>query len=344
MNQASRTSATGTPAIFQSQLVRDCLIALGLLVALLIVYWPALNGQPVWDDNHHLTAPDLQSWAGLGRIWWDLKATQQYYPLTHSVFWIERRLWGDWYIGYHIANICLHTLSAFPLVRILRALEFPGAWLAAALWAAHPVQVESLAWMSELKNCLSGVFYFSAALIYLRFDRERTAKLWLTALGLFALGLLSKSVIATLPGALLLIIWWRRGRVSWKQDVLPLIPFFAVGAGYGALTSWVEKTYIGAQGSEFHLSLIERCLVAGHAFWFYLGKLAWPADLIFIYPHWNISAAAPVQYIWPVATLAVAGILIVMRKQWGSGPLVAMLSFAGTLFPALGFVDVFPFR
>jgi tetratricopeptide (TPR) repeat protein len=323
---------------------RDWLIALLLLAALLIAYYPALHGTPIWDDSGHLTKPELRSWAGLGRIWFEMGATQQYYPLTHSVFWIEHRLWGDWYPGYHLVNILLQVVSAMLLVRIMRRLGVPGAWLAAGIWALHPVQVESVAWMSELKNTLSGVFYFSATLVYLRFDRERQAKTWWIALGLFFAGLLSKSVIDTLPAALLLVFYWKRGVVRWRRDVLPLIPFFAIGIGSGLVTSWVERTYVGASGNEFNYSLIERALIAGRAFWFYLAKLAWPAKLTFIYPQWEIHAGVWWQYVFPIAAVALVAVLWIERERWGRGPLVAMLYFGGTLLPALGFVNIFPFR
>ena len=323
---------------------RDWWVALLLFGVLLLAYYPALHGTPIWDDAAHLTRPELRSWTGLCRIWFDPGATQQYYPLTYSVFWLLHRLWGDWHAGYHLVNILLHAGSALLLVRILRRLEIRGAWLAAALWALHPAQVESVAWMSELKNTLSGVFYFGAALVYLRFDRERRLRAYYSALGLFVLGLLTKSVIDTLPAALLLIFYWKNGKLLWRKDVRPLIPFFGIGIGSGLFTAWFERTLVGAGGSDFHLSLLERSLIAGRAFWFYLGKLIWPANLIFIYPRWQISASVWWQFLFPITALALMVVLASMRKQWGRAPMVAALYFAGTLFPALGFVNLYPFR
>jgi tetratricopeptide (TPR) repeat protein len=322
----------------------DWMTALALLAILFLAYYPALRGTPLWDDNGHLTKPELRSWAGLARIWFEVGATQQYYPLTHSAFWLEYRLWGDWYPGYHLTNVLLHAASAVLLVRILRHLEIRGAWLAAALWALHPVQVESVAWMSELKNTLSGVFYFGSALCYLHFDRKRTPKVYFTALGLFILGLLSKSVIDTLPAALLLLFYSRDGKLLWRRDARPLIPFFAAGIVSGLFTAWVEHAYIGANGNTFHFSALERSLIAGRAFWFYLGKLIWPADLIFSYPRWQISASEWWQFLFPISALALVAILVRGRQRWGREPAVAVLYFAGTLFPALGFVNIYPFR
>ncbi len=323
---------------------RDWLLAVLLLAAVLLAYLPALQGTPVWDDAGHLTKPGLRSLAGLARIWCELGATQQYYPVSHSVFWIEHWLWGDWYAGYHLVNICLHAISALLLVRILRRLEIPGAWLAAFLWALHPVQVESVAWMSELKNTLSGVCYFGAALLYLRFDRERSRTAWIAAFAVFTVGLFAKSVIDTLPAALLLVFYWKRGALHWRKDALPLIPFFVTGIGAGLLTAWVEHAYIGAQGGDFHLSPIERGLIAGRAFWFYLGKLLWPADLIFSYPRWHVSALEWWQFLFPALALMLVAGLACMARRWGRAPIVALLYFGGTLFPALGFVNIYPFR
>jgi tetratricopeptide (TPR) repeat protein len=315
--------------------------ALILFGAVILAYQPVWRAGFIWDDDRHITLPVLRSAHGLVHIWTQLGATQQYYPLVHSVFWVEHKLWGDASAGYHWLNILLHAFSALLLVKILRQLKIPGAWLAAGLFALHPVEVESVAWISELKNTLSGVFYLSAALGYLRFDRNRHGKYYALALGLFLLGLLSKTVIASLPVALLIVFWWQRGKLSWKQDVLPLIPFFATGIGAGLLTAWVERKFIGAEGSEFHFSLIERFLIAGRDIWFYLAKLIWPVHLAFIYPRWNVSQTTWWQHLFPAAVLLLLGLLI--WRQW-RGPLAVLLFFVATLFPALGFFNVYPFR
>ncbi len=161
-------------------------------------------------------------------------------------------------------------------------------------------------------------------------------------MGLFLLGLLSKTTAATLPAALLVIFWWQRGRLSWRRDVWPLLPFFVLGAAAGVFTAWVERTLIGAEGDDFAFSIVERCLIAGRAIWFYLGKLFWPADLIFIYPRWQISSAVWWQFLFPAAALLLLAGLWAVRRRWRA-PLAALLFFVGTLFPALGFFNVFPF-
>jgi tetratricopeptide (TPR) repeat protein len=321
---------------------RDWFLALLLVLATLLAYQPAWKGRPIWDDDEHMTKPELHSSPALVHIWTKPGTTQQYYPLVHSVFWIEHKIWNDAVRPYHLVNILLHSFSALLLFGILRGLKVPGAWLAAAIFALHPVHVESVAWISELKNTLSGVFFLSSIIFYLHFDQKRNSLAYGAALLLFCLGLLSKTVIATLPAAILVILWWQRGKLSAKRDVVPLLPFFAVGITAGIFTAWMERKFIGAHGQAFDFSFIDRCLIAGRAFWFYLFKLFWPAKLTFIYPRWNISHAVWWQYLFPLAALSLVAALWLLRRQ-RRAPLAAVLLFAGILFPALGFFNVYPF-
>ena len=161
------------------------------------------------------------------------------------------RLWGDDTLGYHLVNIALHATSAFLLLVILRRLAVPGAAIAALIFALHPVQVESVAWMTELKNTLSGAFYFSAALAYLTFDATRRRAWYGAAVALFLLAIFSKTVTATLPAALLVVFWWKRGTLRWREDVWPTLPLFVAGLASGAGTAWLERTQIGADGPAF---------------------------------------------------------------------------------------------
>ena len=185
----------------------DWFFFLALVVVTFLAYQPAWNGAPTWDDDNYLTPPSLQSVSGLARIWTELGTTAQYYPLIYSIFWVEHFVWGDDTLGYHLLNIVLHLVSAFLLLRILRRLEIPGAQLAVILFTLHPVQVESVAWITELKNTLSGAFFFASGFSYLHFRMEER-KRWMfyaLALGLFVLGLLSKTVISVLPPVLLVV-------------------------------------------------------------------------------------------------------------------------------------------
>ena len=322
-------------------------LALAVFGATLAAYWPALRGGLLWDDAAHITARSLRGWAGLGKIWFHLGSTQQYYPVLHSAFWVEHRLWGGSVLGYHLVNVGLHAaaacLFAVALARLRGAPGAPGwpEWLAAAVFALHPVCVESVAWISEQKNTLSLVFYLLSALAYLRFDRGRGRGSYALALGLFLLALLSKSVTATLPGALLLAVAWRRPSLSWRRDVVPLVPWFVVGLCAGLFTAWVERTYIGARGGAYDLGLARRCFLAGRIVWFYLGKLVWPADLVFIYPRWSVAA----DWAWSAGAIGVAAVMaaLVAVRRTCRAPLFAMLFFLGSVFPALGFFNVYPF-
>jgi hypothetical protein len=313
-----------------------------IFLAVLAAYSPALRSGFIWDDDAHVTPAALQSWAGLGRIWGELGATQQYYPVLHSAFWLEHRLWGDAPLGYHLANICLHAGAACLFALVLRRLAVPGPRLAGAIFALHPLAVESVAWISEEKNTLSLVFYLLAALAYLRFDERRSRSAYFWATGLFVLALLSKSVTATLPAALLVVAWWQRGRLSWRREILPLAPWLVLAGASGLLTAWVERHFIGAEGAAFSLGFFGRCLLAGRVIWFYLAKLIWPAGLMFIYPRWNLAATPGLGLALSVAALGVTFLLWLLRRRT-RGPLAGWLCFVGSLFPALGFFNVYPF-
>ncbi|MGA2508464.1 MAG: tetratricopeptide repeat protein [Chitinispirillaceae bacterium] len=324
---------------------RDLVLGLLLVSATFLAYRPVWNGKPVWDDDINLSKPEFGSVAGLASIWTQPSAMPQYYPLVYTVFWMEYHLWGASTLGYHLLSILLHVFSALLLVRILRRLGIPGeaAWLAGGIFALHPVMVESVAWMTELKNTLSGVFFLAAALMYLKFDNKRGMKHYIISLLLFLFGLLAKSAIVTLPGALLAVFWWMRGRIGWKRDSMPLLPFFAIGIISGLFTAWVERRFVGAEGTDFNLAFIDRCLIAGRAFWFYFYKLLWPDNLILIYPRWHIDAAAVWQYLFPATVLLIAVLFWAMRER-SRTPLAVLLYFAVTLFPALGFLNVNFFR
>jgi len=317
---------------------------LALFAAALAAYWPALRGGFIWDDNAHITAAAMRSLHGLWRIWFSLGSTQQYYPLLHSAFWLEHRLWGDAVLGYHLVNLAQHATAAILVVLIVRRLELPCAWLAGLIFALHPVCVESVAWISEQKSTLSGVFYLASALVYLRFDQSRRRSHYLWAIALFICALLSKTVTATLPAALLVVLWWKRGRLDLRREVRPLLPWFALGITAGLFTAWVERTYIGARGADFAIAPVERLLIACRVVWFYAAKLFWPANLIFTYPRWNIDPAAWWQWLFPLAVVAAFLALLQLARRKRRGPLAAFLFFAGTLFPVLGFLNVYPFR
>jgi tetratricopeptide (TPR) repeat protein len=288
----------------------------------------------VWDDDDYVTANvALRSLDGLRRLWLEPGVTPQYYPVTFTSFWVEWQLWGDWAPGFHLTNVLLHAANALLVWQVLVALEVPGAWIAAALFAVHPVHVESVAWVTERKNVLSGTFYLSAALVFLRRGP------YAAVVALFVLSLLSKSVTATLPVGLAIALWWRDGRVR-AADVWLLAPLVVLGIGAGLLTAAMERSRVGAVGAYWNQTLVERCLIAGRGLWFYAGKLLVPWPIAFNYERWTIDARDVVQWTWPAAALAVG----VGAWRAGRGPAAALAFFAVTLAPALGFVNVYPMR
>jgi len=331
--------------------------AAAVVGAVVAAYAPALGGAYLWDDSAHVPREELRSLDGLRRTWLEIGATQQYYPLLFSWFWAQCRVWGDWTPGYHAVNLALHAGAAVLVMMVVRRLlrGSPGersagvawadlaAWLTGAVWALHPVNVESVAWITQQKNTVSAVFYLSAMLVYLKFDgtRGRGAYAWATAL--FVASLLSKPVTVTLPAALLVILWWRRGRLSWKRDAAPLLPWFVLSVASGALTAWVEHSVTGAKGDAFGLAPAERLLLPGRVVVFYLAKLAWPTELIFVYPRWEVDAGAWWQWLYPAGAVALAGAAWMVRKRW-RGPLAGYLFFAGSLFPVLGLFNVYLYQ
>ena len=311
-------------------------LALGLLVA--ISYIPAMQAGFVWDDTIFTETAAVQEWSGLERIWFspsEIRREGHYWPIVYSSFWLEHKLWGFDPTGYHAVNIVLHFLNCLLLWQLMRRLAVPGAWAIAAVFAVHPLHVESVAWVIERKDLLSGLFYLSAALVWIRFVNAPSAGRYLASLALFLASLLSKSIAVTLPVALLVYHWWKRGRVA-AADLLRLVPFFAVAA---AVTLADLAYYRGIESVSFDFSFVERALIAARALWFYAGKLLWPTHLAVIYPHWTVDAADLLSWAYLVAAAALAAVLWTFRHRLGKGPLAGAVYFALTLSPVLGFVD-----
>ena len=311
-----------------------------LALALLVVasYLPALQAGFVWDDLILTEEPVLHDWSGLWNIWFspaDIVNEGHYWPVVYTSFWLEHKLWGLAPFGYHAVNVLLHLVNVLLVWRLLLRLSAPGAWIVAAVFAVHPLHVESVAWVIERKDLLSGLFYLTAALTWIGFVETPTAKRYGLALGLFTAGLLSKSIVVTLPAALLVWHWWRWGRVT-RADLTRLAPFFAVAL---VVTALDLSFYATREPLALGYSLVERVLIAARALWFYAGKLLWPADLAVIYPLWEIDAADPAAWAYVLAAAALPAALWFGRSRLGRGPLAGALFFAVTLSPVLGFVD-----
>jgi protein O-mannosyl-transferase len=320
--------------------------AVALCALTILVYLPARHGGFIWDDDRYVTnnylliAPD-----GLPRIWFSLDAPSQYFPLTYTVLRIERSLWDLNPTGYHWVNIWLHVANALLVWWILARLKIPGSWLAAAVFALHPVQVESVAWISEFKNVLMGFFFLLTVSMWIEYidpARERRRLFYFGALVFYLLALFAKSTACTLPAALLLILWLREKPIG-RRELSKIVPFVVMAVGVGLVAIWWEKYH---QGTRTLISLgpIERLLIASRAVWFYLSKIFWPSNLTFIYPQWRIDPGKPIAYLWVVASAAGAGLIWYLRRFLGRNIEVAALFFVTTLGPLLGFIMLYTFR
>lgn len=325
---------------------RNWIFALLLVAAVIVAYQPAWHAGFIWDDDAYVTGNKLL-WSpdGLKRIWFSFDSPSQYFPLTYTVLRLEYSLWGLHSAGYHWVNILLHAANALLLWQLLRKLNIPGARLAAAIWALHPVQVESVAWLTELKNVLMCFFFLLALLAWVEFVDGKAGRKWLSyalAIVFYALSLFSKSTACTLPAALLLIFWLKNRPLHvWR--LAEIVPFVAMGIGMGLLTIWWERFHQGTQGESFAMGIPDRLLLMSRTIWFYAGKLIWPVNLTFSYPRWNISVTDPWAYFWPVLTI-VGGLLIYhVRRYVGKSVEVGALFFISTLLPVSGAIMLYTF-
>ncbi|MEP6652166.1 MAG: tetratricopeptide repeat protein [Myxococcales bacterium] len=327
-------------------------LALLLLTGTVLAYLPVWHAGLIWDDRSFIMDNPLMRRAdGLWRFWFSRKPVD-YYPLTSTIWWIEWRLWGENPLGYHLVNVLLHGLNAVSLWRLLARLKLPGSWLAAAIFAVHPVAVESVAWIAEGKNVLAMLFYLASLSCFARFCSSATATVvpspsagtpswrWYgLALLCFLLALLGKTVVAPMPFILLWLIWWERGAVN-RRDVLLLLPFFALSVAIGLVSFWFQAhRAIGADIVRTD-GFWARLAGAGWAIWFYAYKVLLPLGLRSIYPRWQVDAGAWWSYLPALLVAAAFGAFWRARRSWGKGPLSALFYFVVMLSPVLGFMDI----
>ncbi len=330
------------------------------LIVLLTVtlYIPAMRGGFIWDDEFYITQDRLvRASDGLYRFWFTMEG-RDYYPLTGSLWWFEWRLWGTHAPGYHVVNVLLHAANAVLVWLILRRLKIPGPWVAALVFAVHPVNVATVAWISEQKNTLSMLFYTLSILLYLRFDEEnrssptltrgwpRSERRWprsergkyVLSLTAFLLALFSKTAVVMLPVVLLGCVWWRHGKVRW-QDLRRSVPFFAFSLMMGLVTVWFHDYHILKGRAVLTGGFLSRLAGAGWAPWFYLYKALLPFDLNVVYPKWEINASSWVSYVPGMALVGCFAFFWRKRRTWGRPLLFGLGYFVVTLFPVLGFFD-----
>jgi protein O-mannosyl-transferase len=352
---------------------RDSFLSYLLITLILISYARVFDAGFIWDDESHLTQnPCVVGPLGLKEVWTTARAV--YYPLVLTTFWSLHKVVGLTPWPYHLLNVLLHAGSAVLLWRVLRQLSVRGAWLGAALWAVHPVMVQSVAWVTELKNTQSCLFYLLSIFCFLKWDDPpqitQTSRIqqagneseaisdaswrrtvptrrdWMLlawSLFFFILANLSKPSVVMLPVVLGLCVWWRTGRIR-RANVLTLVPFVMVSAIASGWTIVEQKFHAGAMGPEWAQTWPERLIIAGRVIWFYVVKLVWPDPLIFIYPRWKIDSSQLTAYV-PLL-LALTGLLVLwlIRARWSRAIFFAAAYYLVSLFPVLSFFDVFFFR
>jgi protein O-mannosyl-transferase len=328
--------------------------ASAIVLIIMAVYYPLHLAGYSWDDQPWLLENlFIRSWNGLIDVWFVHINNTQYYPMVFVVFDLAWHLWGQVSLGYHFMNVLFQVADTLLLWTLLRRLGLKSAWLAAVVFAIHPVQVETVGWIAELKNLLSAFFYFLTLLAYCRFagiiptppgasaaPLYRNFQLYALALLFYLLALFSKTDVCTLPVVILILIWWKRGRWT-VPDVLWTVPLFILGAVLAGATIYVEHNTTGMQGRDWLFTFPQKCIIAGRALWFYTSKIIWPNTLLPIYPRWPVDQLGGWQWMFPISAAMVVIVLWLLRKKIGRGPLAAVAIFVVTLLPVLGFIPYY---
>jgi protein O-mannosyl-transferase len=297
----------------------------------------------IWDDESHLTQnPCVVGPLGLRDIWTSAHAV--YYPLVLTTFWVLHKFVALNPLPYHLLNLGWHVASTLLLWRVLVQLRVRGAWLGSAIWALHPVMVQSVAWVTEMKNTQSAFFYLLTISLFLQSRNSRYhVTFYVCSIFSFAAAITSKPSTVMLPAVLLLCLWWRKVNPK-RRDLISSLPFLFISLVASAWTIWEQKFHSGARGVEWAQTPLQRVLISADAIWFYFIKLLWPHPLIFIYPRWTIDPSQWLNYL-PLFGLGLAGTILFMRRNRELRPVYFALSyFVICLFPVLAFFDVYFFR
>jgi len=310
----------------------------------LFIYWPALNGGFVWDDGWYVTTnPLMHGWIGLWKFWFQPGSWVEYYPLQETVQWVQWQLWGDNTLGYHLTNIALHVVNALLVWRLLGKFGLKLAWLGGLLFAVHPIQVESVAYICELKNTLSLPFFLLAMCHWIDYEEKKRSKDYFRAFGLFFVGMLCKITMAPFPFVIVLYAWWKRGRVEGK-DFKAAAPFLVISLVLGFTTVWVGEIYrsVGHEQPEIIPigGILSRIDGVGLITLVYLSRFFLPLDVLLVYPQWRVDPHSVIQYVPWLLFFGGAWYLWKKRQSWGRHVLLGLGFFLLYLAPFLGFVPV----
>lgn len=311
-----------------------------LVVVCLLIYVPSLGNGFIWDDDTNLYKnPWVQKTDGLKDIWFSSKI-YQYYPVNFTFFWLEHKLWGLDPTGYHAVNLIFHILNVLLVFWVVRKLYSRLAFPVALLFAVHPIQVETVAWITERKNLLSLFFFLSAILAYLRFDSTKRIRDYLLTAAMFVLAMLSKPVAVCFIFFPALYKWWKDGAVS-RREIRLSVVFAAIGLFIALLTLYLKYHNVGAQGRGFDLTFLERLALSGRILLFYPHKIIFPFDFIFFYPRWEVNVNVWWQWLFPLAVILISAALFIYRKKIGRGALALAIFYLISIFPVLGFLNVY---
>ncbi|MDB6058577.1 MAG: ogt, partial [Verrucomicrobiales bacterium] len=322
-----------------------------ILISVVVAFWPAFSAGFVWDDDSVLTGNPLMR-GPLHLLWFSTQPVD-YFPVTYSSLWLEWRLWGMNPLGYHVTNILLHAASAVLLWRLFLRLRFPAAWLPALLFAVHPVNVESVAWIAERKNVLAMFFYVLTAWAFVIFAQTRNKRFYLLSIATFALSLLAKPAAVAWPIIAFALLWFVKRnetgkasetnsqKLSFADALKTTAPFFATAAVLSVVAVWFQTYRAIGPDLIHHNTVAHRIAMAGGAVWFYLWKALVPFPVMFVYPQWKIDTHSLVAFVPVLALVAIAAVLWTFRKSWGKPLLFALGYFVLLLLPVLGLVDIY---
>jgi len=313
-----------------------------LLLICVAVYAPALPGDFVWDDDTHLLDNPVLDEDGLYKVWFTPPERINYWPVTFTSYWVEYQLWGFDPFGYHVVNVLIHALNAILLWRVLNLLRLPYSWLVALLFAVHPVNVESVAWIAQRKSLLSMFFAMLSLLFFLRYEAQRRIGLYALAVAGFGAAMLSKGSAAPLPAVFLLCAWWHRGGIT-RRDVLTTAPFFAITALLSLIEISAQDVVAGATVVRSE-DMITRLATSGWVWWFYVWKAVVPTGLCFVYPRWQVDSAELLSWLPFVGVAVMLAVPFWRRETWGRHVLFGLVSFGLMLSPVLGFFDIYYMR